>query len=110
MHDLTSFLSKPHHIFTDSFYTTEKLVVSMAARNIGMTGTVNKQICGVPKGLCEKNYSESGPVFTQKIYPNCNLVLCTWLDTNLVKVLSSVYGLKIDDVKRRKGNGKETVQ
>ena len=70
----------------------------MVNKNIGMTGTINKRISGVPKSLCEKGSSKAGPIFTQKVLTNCTLVLCTWLDTNLVKVLSSVHGTKIDSV------------
>lgn len=69
VHHLTRFLERPHHIFTDSFYTSEKVIVSMAAKDIHMTGTINKQTSGVPKVLCEKKSSDAGPVFTKKIHP-----------------------------------------
>ncbi len=109
--NLTSKLKQGHVIYMDNYYTSLKTALSLLDNNILCCGTVRANR-GVPEDtFVDPKTNEQGKYkFKMAIVDeNKSVIVGHWIDSGIVRYLSTAHNGEISEVKRRKSGHTERV-
>jgi hypothetical protein len=101
------FLGSRRVINMDNWYTSVQLAVTLKKRGLYCRGTIRSNRAHTPTAVIFtkgdiKLYPRGS--WRKAVAPRLGLVVCSWLDGNVVTILSNCDGTSQSNVKRRVGN------